>query len=126
MAKEENQAAAQYGGTKGEIRIADDVVSVIAGLAAMEIDGVDSMGGNITRDLISKINGNNLSKGVKVEMEDGVARVRLTLNLKYGYSVMDVSKKVQERVKTSIENMTGFHVEDVAVRVIGIAMETEE
>lgn len=110
---------------RGEVRIADDVVAVIAGLAAMEIDGVDSMNGNITRDLISKISGKSLQKGVKTDISDNKVRVRLTLNLCYGYNIMDVSRQVQERVKTTIESMTGFEVEDVNVRIASITMEPE-
>jgi uncharacterized alkaline shock family protein YloU len=104
----------------GEVQIADEVVAIIAGLAAMEVEGVAS---NATRELISKLGMKSLSKGVKVDVLEGVVTVALALNLKYGYSIMDVSAKVQEKVKASIENMTGLTVADVNIRVAGVDME---
>lgn len=107
----------------GEVVIADEVVAVIAGLAAMEVDGVASMAGDATRELISKIGRKNLSKGVKVDILEGVVTVVMALNLKYGFNIMAVSGKVQEKVKAAIENMTGLTVADVNVRVAGIEVE---
>lgn len=108
---------------RGEVVIADEVVAVIAGLAAMEVDGVASMAGDATKELISKIGKKSLSKGVRVDILEDVVTVAMTLNLKYGYNVMETSKKVQERVKTSIENMTGLTVADINIRVAGVVME---
>ncbi len=107
----------------GKIIIADEVVAVIAGLAAMEIEGVASMAGNATKELISKLGVKSLSKGVKVEMLEECVTVFVALNLKYGYSIMDVSGKVQEKIKTTIESMTGLQVADVNVRVAGVEVE---
>lgn len=110
-------------GKIGEVQIADDVVAIIAGLAATEIDGVADMYGNITNELVSKLGMKNLSKGVKaVVTEDGVV-VDLTLNMKYGYSIKDVSVKVQEKVKSAIETMTGLEVICVNIRVANITVE---
>ena len=111
--------------SQGEVRIANDVIAMIAGLAAMEVEGVDSMEGNITRELIGKLSGNKLAKGVRVEVGPEGVTVFLTLLLKYGYRVMDVSEKVQERVSSSIENMTGKKVLSVSVSVTGISMGKE-
>ena len=110
----------------GEVQIADEVVAIIAGLAATEVDGVDSMAGNITNELVGKLGMKNLSKGVKVDVLEGVVTVSLALNLKYNYSIMDVSAKVQERVKNAVENMTGLEVADVNIRVAGVEMEKQE
>lgn len=104
----------------GEIIVADEVIAVITGLAAMEVEGVASMAGNTTRELISKIGIKSLSKGVKVDVLEDVVTVDATLNLKYGYNVREVSVKVQEKIKVAIENMTGLQVADVNVRVAGI------
>lgn len=104
----------------GEVRVADEVVAIIAGLAATEIDGVSSMAGNITNELVSKLGMKNLSKGVKVTVNETSVAVDLALNLKYGYSIPDVSAKVQERVKTAIETMTGLEVSLVNVRIAGV------
>ena len=107
----------------GEVKIADEVVAIIAGLAATEVDGVDSMAGNITNELVGKLGMKNLSKGVKVDVLENVVCVNLNLNLEYGYSIPETCKKVQEKVKTAIENMTGLEVSDVNVAIAGVNME---
>ncbi len=107
----------------GEVKIADDVVAVIAGIAATEVEGVASMAGNITKELISKLGMKSLSKGVKVTVDENGVVVNLTLNIQYGCSVPEVSESVQEKVKTSIENMTGLHVAEVNVRIASVAVE---
>lgn len=94
----------------GEVRIADEVVAIIAGLAATEVDGVDSMAGNITNELVGKLGMKNLSKGVKVDVTEEHVSVDLSLNIKYGYNIPDVSERVQDRVKSRPENMTGLTV----------------
>lgn len=121
MGKEiNNEYKIQLENNRGEIIVADEVIAVITGLAAMEVEGVASMAGNATRELISKIGIKSLSKGVKVDVLEDVVTVDATLNLKYGYNVKDVSVKVQEKVKVAIENMTGLKVADVNIRVAGI------
>ncbi|HIS56175.1 MAG: Asp23/Gls24 family envelope stress response protein [Lachnospiraceae bacterium] len=107
----------------GEVRIADEVVAIIAGLAATEVEGVASMAGNLTRELISKLGMRNLSKGVEVEVVDSTVSVKLSLNIQYGYSVPEVSAKVQDKVKTAIENMTGLEVLDVNITIAGVNMD---
>ena len=109
----------------GEVKIADEVVAIIAGLAAMEVDGVASMSGNTTREIIGKLGMKNLSKGVKVDVREGIVTVSLKLTLKYGYSIVEVSGKVQEKVKAAIENMTGLTVADVNIRVAGVDVPEE-
>ena len=110
----------------GEVQIADEVVSIIAGLAATEVEGVASMAGNITNELVGKLGMKNLSKGVKVDVLENVVCVNLNLNLEYGYSIPETCKKVQEKVKTAIENMTGLEVSDVNISIAGVALEEEK
>ena len=98
--------------TIGKVQIADEVVAIIAGLAATEVEGVASMAGNITNELVGKLGMKSLSKGVKVDVLENVVCVNLNLNLEYGYSIPETCKKVQEKVKTAIENMTGLEVSD--------------
>ena len=127
MAKDErNIYTIQNDAGKGEVKIADEVVAIIAALAATEVEGVASMAGNITNELISRLGMKNLSKGVKVDVLEGVVTVSLTPNLKYNYSVVEVSGKVQEKVKNAIENMTGLEVADVNIKVAGVEMENQE
>ena len=110
----------------GEVQIADEVVAIIAGLAATEVEGVASMAGNITNELVGKLGMKNLSKGVKVDVLENVVCVNLNLNLEYGYSIPETCKKVQEKVKTAIENMTGLEVSDVNISIAGVALEEEK
>ena len=127
MAKDErNIYTIQDDSSMGEVKIADEVVAIIAALAATEVEGVASMAGNITNELISRLGMKNLSKGVKVDVLEGVVTVSLALNMKYNYSIMDVSAKVQEKVKSAVENMTGLEVADVNVKVAGVERESQE
>ena len=109
----------------GEVKIADEVVAIIAALAATEVEGVASMAGNITNDLIARLGMKNLSRGVKVDVLEGIVTVSLALVLKYGYTIMDVSAKIQEKVKAAVENMTGLTVADVNIRIAGVDMGEE-
>lgn len=127
MAKDErNIYTIRNDASKGEIKIADEVVAIIAALAATEVEGVASMAGNITNELIGKLGMKNLSKGVKVDVLEGIVTVSLALNLKYNYSIVEVSARVQEKVKNAIENMTGLEVADVNIKVAGVEMESQE
>ena len=110
-------------GNLGEVRIADEVVAIIAGLAATEVEGVSSMAGNITNELVSKLGMKNLSKGIKVEVMDNVVSVDVSLHIKFGFVIPEVSAKVQERVKTAIENMTGLNCAEVNIRIAGVKLQ---
>ena len=109
--------------TIGTVQIADDVVAIIAGLAATEVEGVASMAGNITKEIVSKFGMKNLSKGVKVKVTEGEVTVEIALNVAYGYNVPEVSFKVQDKVKSAIENMTGLNVAEVNVKIAGVALD---
>ena len=87
----------------GEVQIADEVVAIIAGLAATEVEGVDSMAGNITNELVGKLGMKNLSKGVKVDVTENHVSVDLSLNIRYGFNIPSVSEQVQEKVSAAIE-----------------------
>lgn len=126
MAEDRNRYKIHDNGSLGEVQIADEVVAIIAGLAATEVEGVGSMAGNITNELVGKLGMKNLSKGVKVDVLENVVCVNLNLNLEYGYSIPETCKKVQEKVKTAIENMTGLEVSDVNISIAGVALEEEK
>ena len=104
----------------GEVKVADEVVAIIAGLAATEVEGVDSLGGNITNEIVSKLGMKNLSKGVKVHVGENDVTVNLALNIKYGCEIPKVSAAVQDRVKTAIETMTGLEVSEVNIKIAGV------
>lgn len=120
----EGEMSKGQGGPIGEVRIADEVVAMIAGLAATEIEGVGSMAGNITNELVGKLGMKNLSKGVKVDVTEEHVSVDVSLNIQYGYPIPQVSEKVQERIKNAIESMTGLTVLDVNVRIAGVSADT--
>ena len=109
----------------GEVQIADEVVAIIAGLAATEVEGVDSLAGNMSNELVGKLGMKNLSKGVKVEVTEEHVSVNISMNLKYGYSIPVVCEKVQDKVKSAIENMTGLTVLDVNIKIAGINIEEQ-
>ncbi|SHI95008.1 Asp23/Gls24 family envelope stress response protein [Parasporobacterium paucivorans] len=113
-------------GNIGEVHIADDVVAVIAGLAATEVEGVGSMAGNITNELVAKLGKKNLSRGVTVELCDSTVSVNISLNIAYGYNVMEVSAAVQDNVKAALENMTGLAIADVNIRIASVVTEKEQ
>ena len=106
----------------GDVRIADEVVAIIAGLAATEVEGVSSMAGNITNEIVSRLGMKNLSKGIVVEVLDEEVKVDVAINIAYGFSIPEVSSKVQDKVKNAIENMTGLNVAVVNVRIASVDM----
>lgn len=106
----------------GEIRVSEEVVAIIAGLAATEVEGVSSMAGNITNEIVSKLGMKNLSKGILVEILDDELKVDVAINVAYGFSIPEVSAKVQEKVKSAVENMTGLKVAVINVRIASVDM----
>lgn len=119
---EQNTYVLQEDDDFGTVKIADDVVASIAGIAATEVEGVVSMAGNIGNELISKMGVKNLAKGVKVEVIGKSVKADIALIVEYGYSIPAISQKVQEKVKSTIENMTGLTVTDVNIRIAGVNM----
>lgn len=119
---EQNTYVLQEDDGLGTVKIADDVVAIIAGLAATEVKGVVSMAGNVSNELMSKMGVKKLSKGAKVEVIGKSVKIDLALIVEYGYNIPAVSQKVQEKVKSTIENMTGLDATDVNVRIAGVEM----
>lgn len=119
---EQNTYVLQEDDDFGTVKIADDVVASIAGIAATEVEGVVSMAGNIGNELKSKMGVKNLAKGVKVEVIGKSVKADIALIVAYGYSIPAISQKVQEKVKSTIENMTGLIVTDVNIRIAGVNM----
>lgn len=106
----------------GAVQIADDVVAMIASLAATEIEGVCGMAGNIPNELMSRVGVKNLTKGVKVDILAGNVKIDLAVTLEYGYNIPATCQKVQTRVKNAVENMTGLCCSDVNIRIAGVSM----
>lgn len=107
----------------GEVRISDEVVVIIAALAATEVDGVEAMAGNIKNDIISRLGVGKLSKGVKLHVENGIVDVDLSLVIKEDYNIPEVCKKVQDKVKSAVETMTALKVASVNIRIAKVSLE---
>ncbi len=110
----------------GEVKIAEEVVSIIAGLAATEIEGVASMSGGIAGGIAEVLGRRNLSKGIKVEVGTEEAKVDIFIIVDYGARIPDVAWDIQEGVKNTVENMTGLRVTGVNVHVQGVHFPQKE
>ncbi len=108
---------------KEGVTISDEVVEIVAGLAATEVDGVEALAGNITNAQIPKTGSTKLAKGVHIaKNEDGSISAKLSLMIRYGFEIPTISGKVQEKVKSAVENMTGISVKDVDIRIATVVM----
>ena len=105
----------------GSIRIADEVISVIAGLAATEVEGVASMSGTIAGGIAEALGMRSLSKGIKVEAGLEETSIDIFIIVRYGARIPDVAWEIQENVKKAVENMTGLRVLQVNVHVQGVS-----
>lgn len=110
----------------GLIRISDDVVATIAGLAALETPGIAAMSGGISEGLAKRLSGKNVQKGVSVEVGQLEAAIDLRVIVHYGIPIQEVCRQLQLNVRESVENMTGLHVVEVNVKVEGVAFREEE
>ena len=109
------------------IKIANDVISVIAGVAVSEVPGVASMAGGFAGGISEVLSGKkNLSKGIKVDAEEKDVKIDVNIIVEYGSRIPDVAFDIQNRVKKSVENMTGLKVSEVNVHVQGVKTEREE
>lgn len=104
----------------GEVEITDDVLAVISAMAAMEVDGVVAMAGNITSEIVSKLGMKKLSKGVNVDVDENNVMIDLSIVLRMNENIMKISKKVQDKVKSTVENMTGMEVANVNVNISSV------
>ena len=110
----------------GDVVIANEVLAIIAGIAATEVEGVHSMDGGWSGQFISKLGIKDLARGVKVQVRDGEVKVDLSLNMEYGYAIPKVSDLVQDKVSASINNMTGLNVSEVNIRISGVVNKENE
>ncbi|MFC4778381.1 Asp23/Gls24 family envelope stress response protein [Paenibacillus sp. GCM10023252] len=110
----------------GLIRISDDVVATIAGLAALETPGIAGMSGGISEGLAKRLSGKNVQKGVSVEVGQLEAAIDLRIIVHYGIPIQEVCRQLQLNVQESVENMTGLRVVEVNVKVEGVAFKEEE
>ena len=124
----EDEKNIQIEGNKslGDVVIANEVLAIIAGIAATEVEGVHSMDGGWSGEFISKLGIKDLARGVKVQVKEGEVKVDLSLNMEYGYAIPKVSDLVQDKVSASINNMTGLNVSEVNIRITGVVDKENE
>ena len=109
----------------GTVKIADDVVAMIAALAATEVEGVAAMSGNMTNELLSRVGVKSMAKGTRVEVMQKKVKVDLAITIEYGFNIPATCQRVQTKVKNAVENMTGLEVNDVNIRIAGINVARE-
>lgn len=111
---------------ENSVRIGDDVVGVIAGIAAMEVEGVAGMSGGFAAEMSERMLGKkNLSKGVKVQVGEKEAAIDLYIVVEYGVRIPDVAQRVQENVKRAVESMTGLDCVEINIHIQGVSFHTE-
>ena len=106
----------------GTITIADEVVSTVAGLAAIDVEGVASMSGGWGTDLVEKLGRKNFAKGIRVELTNDDTKIDIYLIVEFGYSIPEVADNVQKEVKLAVETMTGLNVIEVNVHVVSVQL----
>src|ERR1700730_7179779 len=111
---------------QGSIRIANEVIEVIAGLAATEVPGVAGMSGGVVGGIAELLGRKNLAKGVKVEVGQKQCAVDLSIVAEYGFRIPEIALNIQENVKQAIESMTGLDVVEVNVQVLGVTFQKTE
>ncbi len=104
----------------GNIRVADEVVSIVASLAAQEIPGVHSMSGGLTDDINQFLGKENSSKGVRLSFDGKVVTISIYVNIEYGNFIPEIALQIQETVKDAVEKMAGYEVRTVDVHVEGV------
>ncbi len=121
----ENREYISYPDEMGTIHIADDVLAVIAASAALEVEGVNSLAANLSTDLAELMGRKVYSKGVRLLVNEGKVVLDISILIKYGYSIPDVAKKVQEAVMTAVTNTSGMEVAQVNIQVAGVSFPKE-
>ena len=109
----------------GAVKITDEVVAIIAGIAATDVPGVTSMSGGIAGGIAEALGRKNLAKGVKVEVGDKEAAIDLFIIVEYGFRIPEVAWAIQEKVKQAVEEMTGLNVIEVNIHIQGVNIEKE-
>lgn len=119
--KEELNEVLESETVENTIKISDDVVSIIAGKAVSEVEGVSSMAGGFAGGITEVLSGKkNFSKGIKVEVGEKETKIDVNIIVEYGTRIPDIAFEIQNRVKKAVENMTGLKVLEVNVHVQGV------
>lgn len=109
----------------GKVEIAPEVIEVIAGIAASEVEGVAQMRGNFASGVVERLGKKNHGKGVKVELSDGI-KVDVYCSMKFGISIPSVAQKIQDNIRQALINMTALEADEVNIHVVGIQFENQK
>jgi len=109
----------------GKLKVTDDVIAIIAGLAAVEVDGVYSMSGGLTGGIAEVLGIKNLSKGIKVETKEGLVYINIYIIAEFGARIPEVAWNIQEKVKKTVERMTGMRVMEANIHVQSVNIPKE-
>lgn len=110
----------------GKIQIAPEVLEVIAGMAASEVEGVAQMSGGLVGDIAERLGRKNIARGVRVEVGTREAAVDVSIIVKYGHRIPEVARLIQDSVRNAIETMTGLSVVEVNVHIVDVELKSEE
>lgn len=116
----------QGNGGQGKVEIAPEVIEVIAGIAASEVEGVAGMRGNFATGVVERLGKKNHGKGVKVELAESGIKVDVYCLMKFGVSIPTVAQKIQDNIRQALLNMTALDAEEVNIHVVGIQFETQK
>lgn len=111
---------------QGKVEIAPEVIEVIAGIAASEVEGVSQMRGNFATGVVERLGKKNHGKGVKVELSESGIKVDVYCLMKFGVSIPTVAGKIQDNIRQALLNMTALNVEEVNIHIVGIQFENQK
>ncbi|MFO1443523.1 Asp23/Gls24 family envelope stress response protein [Bacillus sp. Bva_UNVM-123] len=110
----------------GKVEIAPEVIEVIAGIAASEVEGVAQMRGNFASGVVERLGKKNHGKGVKVELSEEGIKVDVYCLMKFGISIPNVAKEIQDNIRQALLNMTALLAKEVNIHVVGIIFENQK
>lgn len=110
----------------GKVEIAPEVIEVIAGIAATEVEGVAQMRGNFAAGVVERLGKRNLGKGVKVDLSETGIKVDVYCVVKFGVSIPAVAQKIQDNIRQTLLNMTALEAEEINIHIVGIQFETQK
>ncbi|AIE60680.1 Asp23/Gls24 family envelope stress response protein [Bacillus methanolicus] len=110
----------------GKVEIAPEVIEVIAGIAASEVEGVSQMRGNFATGVVERLGKKNHGKGVKVELTEEGIKVDVYCIMKFGVSIPAVAQKIQDNIRQALLNMTALEAQEVNIHVVGIQFENQK
>ncbi|MFC4738081.1 Asp23/Gls24 family envelope stress response protein [Bacillus daqingensis] len=125
MAENHTVKIADYKNELGTVEISPEVVEIIAGLAAAEVEGVDHLHGNFAAGVAEKLGRKSLSKGIKVDMNGENVTIDVYIVTKYGHSIPEVGGRVQENIVQTLKTMTALEAQNVHIHVTGVQFETK-